>query len=151
VEIGAVKGVLYLRASIQIFSIFHSFVRFGKKKSDTGDGGSAKILEWLRVFVKISAVLAHTLLNPLTPELNPSAQRCPTRFFLGILLLEPYISLIYAWKTNKSTNTPILWMGVFCLVTWCARTTSLDTTRQTQYSIDRSSIEHLSEGTSNAP
>jgi hypothetical protein len=22
-------------------------------------------------------------LNPLTPELNPSAQRCPTRFFTG--------------------------------------------------------------------
>jgi hypothetical protein len=26
--------------------------------------------------------------NPLTPELNPSAQRCLTRFLLGILLLE---------------------------------------------------------------
>jgi hypothetical protein len=43
--------------------------------------------------------------NPLTPELNPSAQRCLTRFFLlEILLLEPCISLIYAWKTNKYTN-----------------------------------------------
>jgi hypothetical protein len=41
---------------------------------------------------------------PLTPELNPSAQRCLTRFFTGILLLEPCISLIYAWKTNKHTN-----------------------------------------------
>jgi hypothetical protein len=41
---------------------------------------------------------------PLTPELNPSAQRCLTRFLLGILLLEPCISLIYAWKTNKYTN-----------------------------------------------
>jgi hypothetical protein len=29
------------------------------------------------------------LLNPLTPELNPSAQRCLTRFLMGILLLEP--------------------------------------------------------------
>jgi hypothetical protein len=30
------------------------------------------------------------LFNPLTPELNPSAQRCLTRMFLlGILLLEP--------------------------------------------------------------
>jgi hypothetical protein len=27
-----------------------------------------------------------------------------TRFLLGILLLEPCISLIYAWKTNKHTN-----------------------------------------------
>jgi hypothetical protein len=43
-------------------------------------------------------------INPLTPELNPSAQRCLTRFLLGILLLEPWISLIYAWKTNKRNN-----------------------------------------------
>jgi hypothetical protein len=42
--------------------------------------------------------------NPLTPELNPFAQRCMTRFLLGILLLEPCISLIYAWKTNKCSN-----------------------------------------------
>jgi hypothetical protein len=34
--------------------------------------------------------------NPLTPELNPSAQCCVTRFLLGIFLLEPCISLIYA-------------------------------------------------------
>jgi hypothetical protein len=32
------------------------------------------------------------ILNPLTPELNPSAQRCLTRFLLEILLLEPRIS-----------------------------------------------------------
>jgi hypothetical protein len=30
-----------------------------------------------------------TLVNPLTPELNPFAQRCLTRFLLEILLLEP--------------------------------------------------------------
>jgi hypothetical protein len=35
-------------------------------------------------------------INPLTPELNPSAQRCLTRLFLGILLMEQYVSLIYA-------------------------------------------------------
>jgi hypothetical protein len=35
-------------------------------------------------------------INPLTPELNPYAQRCLTRFLLRILLLEPCISLIYA-------------------------------------------------------
>jgi hypothetical protein len=34
--------------------------------------------------------------NPLTPELNPSVQRCLTRFLLEILLLEPCILLIYA-------------------------------------------------------
>jgi hypothetical protein len=40
-------------------------------------------------------------INPLTAELNPSAQHCLTRFLLGILLLESCISLIYAWKTKK--------------------------------------------------
>jgi hypothetical protein len=34
--------------------------------------------------------------NLLTPELNPSAQRCLTRFFTGVLLLEPCILLIHA-------------------------------------------------------
>jgi hypothetical protein len=38
----------------------------------------------------------HGEVNPLTPELNPSAQRCLRRFLLGILLLEPCISLIHA-------------------------------------------------------
>jgi hypothetical protein len=42
--------------------------------------------------------------NPLTLELNPSTQRCLTRFFISILLLEKCISLIYAWKTNKYNN-----------------------------------------------
>jgi hypothetical protein len=36
------------------------------------------------------------VLNHLTPELNPSAQCCLTRFLLMILLLEQSISLIYA-------------------------------------------------------
>jgi hypothetical protein len=34
--------------------------------------------------------------NPLTPKLNPSAQRCLMTFLRGTLLLEPCISLIYA-------------------------------------------------------
>jgi hypothetical protein len=46
----------------------------------------------------------NTVFNPLTPELNPSAQHCLTRFLLQILLLEPCISLKYARKTNKYTN-----------------------------------------------
>jgi hypothetical protein len=49
--------------------------------------------------------LQANVLNSLTPELNSSAQRCLTRYFLlGILLLEPCILLIYARKTNKYTN-----------------------------------------------
>jgi hypothetical protein len=35
-----------------------------------------------------------SVINPLAPELNPSAQRCLTIFLLGILLLESFISLI---------------------------------------------------------
>jgi hypothetical protein len=35
-------------------------------------------------------------INPLRPELNPSVQRCLTRILLGIFLLEPCISIIYA-------------------------------------------------------
>jgi hypothetical protein len=35
---------------------------------------------------------------------NPSMQRCLTRFFTGDLLLELCILLIDAWKTNKCNN-----------------------------------------------
>jgi hypothetical protein len=34
--------------------------------------------------------------NSSTPELNPSAQSCLTRVLLGVLLLEPRISLMHA-------------------------------------------------------
>jgi hypothetical protein len=45
------------------------------------------------------------IINPLTPELNSSAQRCLTRIFLlEILLHEPYIPIICARKTNKCNN-----------------------------------------------
>jgi hypothetical protein len=43
-------------------------------------------------------------INPLTPELNPSAHAAWRDFLLGILFLEPCILLICAWKTNKCTN-----------------------------------------------
>jgi hypothetical protein len=49
------------------------------------------------IFIKtVYVTVLRATVNPLTPELNPSAQRCVTRFLLGILLLEPCISLIYA-------------------------------------------------------
>jgi hypothetical protein len=44
------------------------------------------------------------LINPSTPELNPSAQRCLARFFTGDFASLTCISLIYAWNTNKDTN-----------------------------------------------
>jgi hypothetical protein len=56
-------------------------------------------------YVSLTSRWSFRDINPLTPELNPSAQRCLTRFFLlDVLLLEPCISFIYAWKTNKYTN-----------------------------------------------
>jgi hypothetical protein len=39
---------------------------------------------WASVFS-----MAGVYINSSTPELNPSAQRCLTRFLLGILLLQP--------------------------------------------------------------
>jgi hypothetical protein len=41
------------------------------------------------------------LINSLTPKLNPSAQPCLTRFLLGILLLDPCISLICICVKNQ--------------------------------------------------
>jgi hypothetical protein len=38
---------------------------------------------------EIFTAVMYVSVNPLTPELNPSAQRYMTRFFTGILLLEP--------------------------------------------------------------
>jgi hypothetical protein len=52
-------------------------------------------------------MLLDYLINLLTPELNPPAQRCLTRFLLGILLLEPCVSLIYSLR-EKPTNATII-------------------------------------------
>jgi hypothetical protein len=46
--------------------------------------------------------IAGSWINPLTPELNPSAQRYLTKFLLGILFLEPCIYLIM--RENKQTQ-----------------------------------------------
>jgi hypothetical protein len=81
--------------------------------------------------------------NVLTLEFNPSAQRC-LRFFTGILLLEPCVSVMYAWKTKKCNNyafsllimygremlnwgtaNRILWMGVL----WRSQIATLHVTR----------------------
>jgi hypothetical protein len=58
------------------------------------DKGMSEVRDFI---FEISFVLFVILtLNPLTPELNPSAQRCMSRFLLGILLVEPCVLLIYA-------------------------------------------------------
>jgi hypothetical protein len=42
------------------------------------------------------SLVSFSCVIPLTPELNPSTQRCLTRFLQGILLLELSISLTHA-------------------------------------------------------
>jgi hypothetical protein len=51
-----------------------------------------------------SVTLTNFITVQFPPVLNPSAQRCLTKFLLGILLLELCISFIYAWKPNKCNN-----------------------------------------------
>jgi hypothetical protein len=58
------------------------------------------------------------------------------------------------WKMLKwGAVDRILWMGVLCLVTWYVAISQRHYTQHAhpQFSIDCSSIEHLSEGTRNAP
>jgi hypothetical protein len=61
--------------------------------------------------------------NPLTPELNSSAQRCLTRFFTGDLASWT-VHFVHVCVKNQQIHQ----LFMLCLVTWCARTTSLDTT-----------------------
>jgi hypothetical protein len=57
--------------------------------------------------------------NPLKPELNTSAHRCLTRFLLRIFLLEPCISLTYAWKTNKCNKYPFTVLIIYMVAPTC--------------------------------
>jgi hypothetical protein len=52
-------------------------------------------------FLLLTIFMSATAGNPLTLELNPSVQRCLTRLLLGILLLEPCISLILCVKNQQ--------------------------------------------------
>jgi hypothetical protein len=118
--------------------------------------------------------------NPLTSELNFSAQRCMTRFLLGILLLVPCFPLKYAWKINKYTiysfsllimySSSYIFSALHChpqraflvpfeglLVVWCVAISDHHAPHHEtqhalpQHSIHHSSIEHLSQGNRNAP
>jgi hypothetical protein len=48
--------------------------------------------------------LTYSAVNPLTPELHLTRKAACRDSLLGILLLKPCNSLIYAWKINKWTN-----------------------------------------------
>jgi hypothetical protein len=89
--------------------------------------------------------------NPLTPELNPSAQRCLTRFFtVNFASLEPCISFIYAWKTNRYTK---LFIQFINYVWYLLHVSALHCHLQGAYlgPTQTCTIEQLSEATSNAP
>jgi hypothetical protein len=67
----------------------------------------------------------------------------------GITLPSSGIVSSAFWEMlNWGAVDRILWMGVLCLATWCGAITQH---AHPQYSIDWSSIQHLSEGTRNAP
>jgi hypothetical protein len=59
------------------------------------------------------------LINLLTPELNPSAQRCLTKFFTGVLFLEPCISLIYACKKQQMQQLSIQFINYVMVAPTC--------------------------------
>jgi hypothetical protein len=62
-----------------------------------------KILLKLKITVKI--IQCKSTSSHLKPELNPSAQRCPTRFFTGdFASWTVHFFNTYALKTNKYTN-----------------------------------------------
>jgi hypothetical protein len=81
-----------------------------------GPIGGMDVLEYIYIFCpcRDSDLGSLVFINPLTPELNTSAQRCLTIFLVGILFLEPCISLIRGvWRSEIPThhvtrhNTPI--------------------------------------------
>jgi hypothetical protein len=81
------------------FLILSESIKSTEKCNFTGYLGTGASLVQNQTLIEenvIDGVTVVMVINPLKPELNPSAQRCLTRFLLGIFLLEPSISLIYA-------------------------------------------------------
>jgi hypothetical protein len=78
----------------------------------------------------------------------------PTCFGITLPLSGSVLSAFWG-MVNWGTVDSILWMGVLSIVTWCLviwnRHEPQTQHAHPQYSIDCSSIEHLSEGTRNAP
>jgi hypothetical protein len=89
--VSAEKSVFLLRTVSCLTQVFLT-------KSDFG----STLLHLLKICTDI--IMLTNKISPLKPELNSSTQRCLTRFLLGVFLLEPCISLIYARKTNKRNN-----------------------------------------------
>jgi hypothetical protein len=50
--------------------------------------------------------MRYSQINPLTPKLNPSAQRCLTKLVTENFAswTVHFVNTVYAWKTNKYTN-----------------------------------------------
>jgi hypothetical protein len=54
--------------------------------------------------IPLTSYIPNIHFNPLTSELNPSAQRCLTRFFTGVFASWTVHSVNICVKTNKYTN-----------------------------------------------
>jgi hypothetical protein len=107
------------------------------------------------------------IINPLTPELNPSAQRCLTRFltgdfaywtlhFVNVCVKNQQIQQLFIQFIDYNGSSYMFrhYIAIFKVrvVTWCSCASRHQTQHaHPQYSIDCSSIEHLSQGTRNAP
>jgi hypothetical protein len=70
----------------------------------------------------------NTVINPLTPELNPSAQRCLPRFLLGILIFKGLTArrLCKSFSFKRLTNRFRETRGIFCLAEKELRCTELE-------------------------
>jgi hypothetical protein len=60
------------------------------------------VLEYYNITLAIIASF-HVVINPLTPELNPSAQRCLTRFFTGDFA-SWIVHFVNIWAKNQQTQ-----------------------------------------------
>jgi hypothetical protein len=63
-----------------------------------------------KVYIKNFVLLKASLINHLKPELNPSTQRCLTRFFTGDFAscTVHFLNIRICVKTNKYTNYSLI-------------------------------------------
>jgi hypothetical protein len=76
--------------------------------------GDNFVINHLYIFYNYNIIFNY--LNPLTPELNPSAQRCLLRFLMGILIFKGLTTR----RRYKSFGVKRLALGVVLLILmWC--------------------------------
>jgi hypothetical protein len=122
---------------------------------------------------EVCTIQNERVLNPLTPELNPSAQRCLTIFFYWRFC---FLNRAFRYYMGQKTTNATIILSVYelCMVgatcfgitlpssgnvtsvcwemlNWGAVDRILTQHSHLYYSVDCSSVERLSEGTRNAP